>query len=258
MYYPAIKRTDTMDPLCEKYYSISPYAWCGNNTVNRVDPDGMALYFMRKNGKIIELDPLYKEAEVLLTVNNDGKFISIELKDGNLLLQLANGKEAGTTNIDDAFNLFKFAADNSTPEWSLKGYKQDKKSMGFLLTRGEDGEVASGHGKYNKEKLAFDLHSHPPGSDNIGPSGSIVDNGVTLQSFPMGHHDAYNMMTNLKRNINTQHYIYHVGTRNDTGKLIYYNLQTMTNKKTQNERGIVLTTVKTATLLRTNIINRIK
>ena len=41
MYYPAIMRTTTLDPLAEKYYSISPYAWCGNNPVNRVDLDGM-------------------------------------------------------------------------------------------------------------------------------------------------------------------------------------------------------------------------
>jgi RHS repeat-associated protein len=30
-YYPAIMRTTTMDPHAENYYSISPYAWCGNN-----------------------------------------------------------------------------------------------------------------------------------------------------------------------------------------------------------------------------------
>ncbi len=35
-----------MDPLCEKYYSISPYAWCGNNTVNAVDPDGRMPVFL--------------------------------------------------------------------------------------------------------------------------------------------------------------------------------------------------------------------
>ena len=40
-YYPAICRTTTMDPLAEKYYSTSPYAWCGNNPVRFVDPDGM-------------------------------------------------------------------------------------------------------------------------------------------------------------------------------------------------------------------------
>ena len=39
-YYPAIMRTTTIDPLAEKYYSISPYAWCGNNPVSMVDPDG--------------------------------------------------------------------------------------------------------------------------------------------------------------------------------------------------------------------------
>ena len=40
-YYPAICRTTTMDPLAEQYYSTSPYAWCGNNPVRFVDPEGM-------------------------------------------------------------------------------------------------------------------------------------------------------------------------------------------------------------------------
>jgi RHS repeat-associated protein len=31
----------TQDPLAEKYYSVSPYAYCGNNPVNRIDPNGM-------------------------------------------------------------------------------------------------------------------------------------------------------------------------------------------------------------------------
>ena len=30
----------TVDPLTEKYYSYSPYAFCNNNPVNFVDPDG--------------------------------------------------------------------------------------------------------------------------------------------------------------------------------------------------------------------------
>lgn len=29
-----------MDPMAEKYYSISPYAYCMNNPVRYVDPDG--------------------------------------------------------------------------------------------------------------------------------------------------------------------------------------------------------------------------
>jgi RHS repeat-associated protein len=31
----------TQDPLSEKYYSVSPYAYCGNNPINRIDPFGM-------------------------------------------------------------------------------------------------------------------------------------------------------------------------------------------------------------------------
>lgn len=49
-YYPAIMRTTTMDPLCEKYYDISPYAWCGNNPVNYVDPDGRDIYTFDSDG----------------------------------------------------------------------------------------------------------------------------------------------------------------------------------------------------------------
>ena len=39
-YDPTLGRWDRMDPLCEKYYSVSPYAYCGNNPMNAVDPDG--------------------------------------------------------------------------------------------------------------------------------------------------------------------------------------------------------------------------
>ena len=33
----------TPDPLAEKYYSISPYAYCGNNPLRYVDPTGMKI-----------------------------------------------------------------------------------------------------------------------------------------------------------------------------------------------------------------------
>ena len=44
MYESGIGRFMTMDPLCEKYYNISPYAYCGNDPVNRTDPDGKDWY----------------------------------------------------------------------------------------------------------------------------------------------------------------------------------------------------------------------
>jgi RHS repeat-associated protein len=35
-------RFTTQDPLAEKYYSISPYAYCGNNPMRYIDPTGLA------------------------------------------------------------------------------------------------------------------------------------------------------------------------------------------------------------------------
>ena len=39
-YLPAVPRWNSMDPLAEKYYSISPYVYCAGNPVNLVDKDG--------------------------------------------------------------------------------------------------------------------------------------------------------------------------------------------------------------------------
>ena len=41
-YDPATAIFLQQDPLAEKYYNISPYAYCANNPVNFVDPDGKA------------------------------------------------------------------------------------------------------------------------------------------------------------------------------------------------------------------------
>ena len=39
-YDPVTGRWNTMDKFCEKYYGISPYASCGDDPANAVDPDG--------------------------------------------------------------------------------------------------------------------------------------------------------------------------------------------------------------------------
>jgi len=42
-YYAAIGRFTTLDPMAEKYYSISPYAYVGNRFMIAIDPTGMLI-----------------------------------------------------------------------------------------------------------------------------------------------------------------------------------------------------------------------
>ncbi|WP_236264210.1 RHS repeat domain-containing protein [Dysgonomonas sp. Marseille-P4677] len=44
-YESAVGRFTSVDPLAEKYYSISPYAYVANNPINAVDPRGDSIWF---------------------------------------------------------------------------------------------------------------------------------------------------------------------------------------------------------------------
>ena len=39
-YDPILARWDRIDPLAEKYYNVSPYAYCSNNPIKLIDPNG--------------------------------------------------------------------------------------------------------------------------------------------------------------------------------------------------------------------------
>ena len=76
-HYPVLARWDRIDPLCEKYYGVSPYAYCGNNPVNRVDPDGCDVHPADSIGYQTILNTLSQEEQQYVTLNTDG-YIDIE------------------------------------------------------------------------------------------------------------------------------------------------------------------------------------
>ena len=57
-YYAPIPMWDRVDPLAEKYYNVSPYAYAGNNPVNAIDPDGR--------------NPIYSSKGEYLGMSNEG------------------------------------------------------------------------------------------------------------------------------------------------------------------------------------------
>jgi len=62
-YDAAMARWTSMDPLCEQYYSISPYAYCLNNPVRFIDPHGKSVYMLFYTcGNGEESDSMFKTA----------------------------------------------------------------------------------------------------------------------------------------------------------------------------------------------------
>jgi hypothetical protein len=84
-----------LDPLAEKYYSISPYAYCLNNPVRLIDPNGEDVYLLvwaSNNGQIghagIAVDN-YKTAVVKDQNGNtikdkNGNVVTRQVKDGTV------------------------------------------------------------------------------------------------------------------------------------------------------------------------------
>ena len=77
-YNPATARWDRMDPLCEKYYSISPYAYCANNPINNIDPDGIYIYC--NNKKAVYYDAESKKYVCNSFANADTRAIVSDLQ----------------------------------------------------------------------------------------------------------------------------------------------------------------------------------
>jgi hypothetical protein len=105
---------------------------------------------------------------------------SVDVNDQDFLPQLAgnpatmyDGHYGETTNKVDAFNVFKYAADNTNVEWGVNGYKTDEGRNYLLRTSHSNEHVAATDGNNNSLDLSFSMHIHPNASDSYKPSGSI-------------------------------------------------------------------------------------
>ena len=189
MYYPALCRFMTMDPLCEKYYSISPYAYCNNNPVNYVDPDGRDIWEIDYDGRIINrIENKTQDAFYMVAKDSNGDYqrtFSVD-EDGNKKYNSINfeygvitdSKKAwffnqetsfSINNESDGANLFKFFANNTKIEFGLIN-TQNNGSL--VMTNHQEHSIkVSKQAKrlsMNGATVTSIVHNHP---NNSYPSG---------------------------------------------------------------------------------------
>jgi len=121
----------SIDPLCEKYYWISPYTYCLNNPLRFIDPDGRAVWQIDQKGYLVNTitkdndgkDLNYDRIEV---INNKGKIVT-QTGDFDLgtILQYTIKDSSGKK----AYNLFYIKDENNASKvfnTLTSGYHDDK------------------------------------------------------------------------------------------------------------------------------------
>ena len=70
-YYSILGRWDRIDRFAEKYYNVSPYAYCANNPVKYIDPDGNKIRIYKRDQKQV-LNYINKLAQGTFAVDKNG------------------------------------------------------------------------------------------------------------------------------------------------------------------------------------------
>lgn len=185
MYDAALGRWHAVDPMNEKYYSWSPYTYCKNNPVLRIDLDGKDDYVISRSGRLFNETPIDKRGKGStdnLYLSSD-RSISVTVNQGLLgemhSMQAKEQKEnrvkksyGSTQDLETAATVFKFAADHTTVEWKLDVYDDNGTRTAVVATDRDPYGVDNGVYAQNKlsvkgEKV-IDIHSHLPGGTKGG------------------------------------------------------------------------------------------
>ncbi len=168
----------SVDPMSDKYPSLSPYTYCANNPVRCVDPDGEEIYEFDENGKYLRTSGDKGSPDQIAIIKENGEItMSQAYQHGTIQLGLkgtVNQKDGTPVDVQSlnikgdaqALDCFKFVADNSKSEWSLVrvGSFDGVRGLNYLSSSQEVDHNASTN-LLNGTKLVIreHWHSHPDG-----------------------------------------------------------------------------------------------
>ncbi len=102
-YLPTATIFSSIDPLCEKYYHLSPYVFCAANPIRYTDHSGMVLV-LAGDGEAVD-----KTVQLYNKLVGDGATVYIN-DDGNV--QISRTEKASTEAENQAINMLSSAIDN--------------------------------------------------------------------------------------------------------------------------------------------------
>ncbi len=165
----------SIDPMCEKYPWISPYAYCKNNPINRIDPDGMDDYrFDDKTGTFHLMKTTDDKTDRVRGYSQDKK--TGEWKENTKWYQTKtrmDGVEKGILsngiNFKTENNLIAIGGENQATLEGVQNFVVDLSEMvgkeisGYdIANRGSDNPSYVHVGKYVNNKWDSSLKNYHP------------------------------------------------------------------------------------------------
>jgi len=201
--------TTTPDPLCEKFYSISPYSWCGNNPVNRVDPTGRDDYRLnRETGDIEFYKKTKADMHTIYATKDNGKIdrknsftVDKYVLDGKETHSGVEGRRSDRSIVksdvdiyrsvgnDKSTGMFEFLSNNSNVEWSqTKTTTSNGVELNYIATSHLEGSdvgqsmvISQVSSLYERTYMFNSIAGLP--SVNITEANHSHPNGSTLVSL---------------------------------------------------------------------------
>ncbi len=172
-YDAALGRWHAVDPLAEKYYSISPYVYCNNNPINIIDLDGRDWYKVKNDEGIWQYsysEDIHSQEELNKIVKN-GTYLGVTHTENNIYYSLFGSKKVADSfegaiyqKIDNGILKNAISETNTNPayggedvgspttDFSIEGVEsKDSKYLGFDTHRNEYNVEYEGsnNGTYN-------------------------------------------------------------------------------------------------------------
>ena len=222
LYAPNLGRWITPDPESEKYYDFSPYAYCANDPVNMVDPDGEHIWGIDVDGNINMIDE-DESQHILYAIDSDGNktgaYLSLSSDDLFAELEKIFGEvktdgeknnllsKASSTHVNDIFKLFVFSSENTNVEWVVHR-KGDEYTIGTI----HNAENSGNYQDYGLDAVDASVHSHPGTSRD----GELESMGVPRGAYEGVDGDWKHVIRDVNNNghITRHSYVYFPKSKN--------------------------------------------
>ena len=204
----------SVDPMSDKYASLSPYVYCADNPVKLVDPNGEDIWEINEEGRIINHDKSFTEKDIVYRVDNngnriEGEFVAFDygtIEQQKSITYSPDGKTVDTYDMyqvrgdDNGTKLFEFIAQTVSragiEATQIQCGEEGKNGLNFITCSHERSQVEVRNGNsytVSSEKsgwLVFSgrlqygytirawKHSHPNSSTNASDADMSLKTSV--------------------------------------------------------------------------------